>query len=377
MNEKLKFITTHQSGEYSMAELCRRFGISRKTGYKWICRYERTGISGLEEHSRAPHVHPNAVSLSQVRALLELKYRHSHWGPKKVHDWLLLNRPEHKWPAVSTISELYKRHGLVKPRRRRTRSVAHSQPFKEATASNVVWSADFKGQFRLGNGQWCYPLTMSDNHSRFLLLCRGLARPTYPPVRLWYERVFREYGLPEAIRTDNGSPFASTGLGGLTQLSVWLIRLGIMPERINPGRPDQNGRHERMHRTLKQETANPPRANMNWQQRCFNRFCLEYNEERPHEALGGVPPQRFYSQSARSYPNKIEEVEYRSLLQVRRVRSNGEIKWKGRKIYVSEALRGEPVGLDQIDDELYEVYFSQVKLGVLDERTGKIERPTR
>lgn len=375
MDQKLKFVAASRSKEYSHAQLCRRFGISRKTGYKWLERYAAEGVRGLETRSRAPHHHPNALSEAVVAQLLALKHRYGLWGPKKIHDWLVLNRPGESWPAPSTIGEVFKRHGLVRARRGRARPPAHSEPFRACAQSNAVWSADFKGQFRVGTGQWCYPLTVSDNHSRYLLVCRAVRSPTEAAVWRWFEQVFRDYGVPEAIRTDNGSPFASTALGGLTRLSVWWLKLGIVPERIAAGHPEQNGRHERMHRTLKAATAQPPKATLGAQQRAFGRFIREYNEQRPHESLGGVPPARVYQPSLRPYPARLGEVDYPGHYTVRRVRHNGEIKWRGGRIYVSQALRGETVGLDEVDDERWQLYFSRLTLGILDERQGKVLRP--
>lgn len=374
MNEKVKFIAAWQSDVYNMSELCRRFGISRKTGYKWLERYEQGGVDGLKGRSRACHYHPNAIAEDVIKVLLNLKTRYPHWGPRKIHDWLLFNKPNQAWPATSTIGDILKRHGLVKSRQGKKRTTPVSAPLSHCERINQVWSSDFKGQFRLGQGKWCYPLTISDNHSRYLLLCRGLYHPTDQAVRPWFERVFRDYGLPDAMRTDNGSPFASTALGSLTQLTIWWVKLGIRLERIDPGHPEQNGRHERLHRTLKAATALPPKQNLSAQQRSFNRFCHEYNYERPHEALGGRPPSHLYEASRRSYPAQLPAIEYSADHTVRRVKTNGEIKWRGNRIYVSEALRGEPVGLLPIDHDCWQLYFSHMKLGVLDERQGKIIR---
>lgn len=375
MDERVKFIAAWMSGEWDFSALCRRFGISRPSGYKWIDRYQREGMKGLENRSCARHHHPNALSDERVQYLLSLKYRFPRWGPRKIRDWLVLNRAGDQWPAASTIGGMYDRHGLVKHRKRRVRSVPLGDPLGPCEAPNDVWATDFKGQFRLGNGEWCYPLTLSDNDSRYLLLCQGLAAPTEALVRPCYLRAFEEYGLPCAMRHDNGSPFASVALGGLTRLSVWWVKLGIRVERIAPGRPDQNGRHERMHRTLKEDSACPPKRNQSAQQRAFNRFRAEYNTERPHESLDGVPPQMRYRSSPRPYPRRVPEVTYDEGVVVRRVRSNGDIKWRGKRIFVSEALRGELVGLVAYDNECWYLYFSHLLLGTLDERVGRIIRP--
>lgn len=375
MDERVQFIAAWKSGEWDHSALCERFGISRKTGYKWISRYQLEGVKGLQDRSREPHHHPHALGHEMVRYLLSLKHRFPRWGPRKIRDWLLWNRPGRRWPAASTIGAVYDRHGLVKPRQRRVRSVPRGEPLGPCEGPNDVWATDFKGHFRLGCGAWCYPLTLSDNDSRLLLLCQGLVAPTEALVWPCFRRAFEAYGLPWAIRHDSGSPFASVALGGLTRLSVWWLKLGIRVERIAPGRPDQNGRHERMHRTLKEETASPPKANRSAQQRAFNRFRAEYNTERPHESLDGVPPLARYERSPRPYPRRVPQVEYGDGFVVRRVRSNGQIKWRGGRIFVSEALRGEPVGLVPCDNECWQLYFSHLLLGIMDERVGRIIRP--
>ncbi len=375
VEEKLKFITAWKSGEFTMIGLCSHFGVSRKTGYKWLSRYEAGGVSGLAARSRAPHCHPNAVPDEIVGDLLDVKYRYSTWGPKKIRAWLVNHRHSVDWPAVSTIGEIYHRHGLCKTRGGRKRTVPSSQPLSHCQGNNEIWSADFKGQFRLADEGWCYPLTIMDSHSRYLLVCHGLHRPTEAGTQQGFKRAFVDYGLPDAIRTDNGSPFASVALGGLTRLNVWWIKLGIRLERIEAGHPEQNGRHERMHKTLKEETAKPPKGTMRKQQHAFNRFMREYNDERPHEALADNPPCRTYRASTRRYPRSIPTVAYDTEYEVRRVRRNGEIKWRGHYIYVSMALRGEPVGLLPIGHERWQLYFAQLPLGILNERTNSIERP--
>lgn len=375
MDEKVRFIAAWKSGEYGKSELCRAFGISRPTADKYIERYQLAGLDGLKERSRARHSQAHALDEELVAELLGYKQRHPTWGPKKLRDWLVLHQPQRRWPAASTLGEVYKRHGLVKARQRRARTVVSGEALSECKRSNQVWSSDFKGHFRLGTGQWCYPLTVSDNHSRYLLACQGLSHPSEAAVWPWFEGVFRRYGLPEAMRTDNGSPFASVALGGLTRLSVWWMKLGIRVERIAPGCPGQNGRHERMHRTLKEDTASPPEANRAAQQRAFKRFCAKYNGERPHESLGGLTPGMCYEPSSRAYPERVPEVHYPGEMSVRRVRSNGEVKWRGTRVYVSEALRGERIGLQAIDTGRWQVYFAHQALGVLDERLGRIERP--
>lgn len=370
MDQRVQLIADWLSADYSKTELCRIYGISRPTADKWIKRYEQQGPQGLKELRRAPHCHPNQTA-EELRALIvQTKLQRQKWGPKKVLDWLRLERPELKWPADSTAGQILQRAGLVQPRQPRRRVPPYSEPFGECAAPNQSWSADFKGDFLLGNGRHCYPLTISDNWSRYLFLCRALERPSFQQVRPWFEWVFREAGLPEGIRTDNGVPFASTALGGISQLSKWWIKLGIKPERIQPGKPAQNGRHERMHRTLKEAVA--PQSDLHEQQRHYDPFREEYNWERSHEGLGRKTPGSVHCTSPRSYPAKLPEVEYESGVTVRQVRHKGEIKWRGQLFYLSEVLAQEPVGLTQIDEHQWELRFSFHLLGILDERTKTI-----
>lgn len=372
MDQRVELIGDWLSGDYYITDLGQLYGVSRKTVYKWIARYEVEGITGLEERSRAPGTHPNAIPQEIVEKIVATKSQHQRWGPKKVVAWLQEQHPEGRWPAASTAGDILKKQGLVRARRKKRRTPPYTEPFSQCAKPNTVWSADFKGQFRTGDGRLCYPLTITDNSSRYLLQCRGLSRPTFEQTQPWFEWAFREYGLPEAIRTDNGTPFASVALGGLSRLSVWFVKLGIIPERIEPGHPEQNGRHERMHRTLKESTANPPRGSLRDQQKAFNEFVHEFNFQRPHEALGQKPPASVYEPSHRPYPVRTPKVEYGDDVIVRRVRHSGEMKWKGGFIYVSEALAGEPVALKQKDEHLWEIRFSSHSLGALNEITGKI-----
>ena len=326
MDQKMQMIADHISGDYTISELAREYEVSRRTIYKWVRRYQVAGPLGLEERSRVPWGHPNATAIELAREIVAAKLRHERWGPRKLVVWLEERCPGERWPAASTAGEILKREGLVRSRRRRRRTPPYVQPFSKCQRANAVWSADFKGQFRMGDGRLCYPLTIYDNYSRYILAVRGLKHPTLEGVKPWFEKVFKEYGLPEAISTDNGAPFASVGLGGLSRLAVWFIKLGIKPERIEPGHPEQNGRHERMHRTLKEATASPPQGSIGEQQEVFDRFVEEHNCERPHEALGQKTPASFHQPSLRAYPAKAPEVEYRGNAVVRRVRHNGEIR---------------------------------------------------
>jgi len=370
MDQRVKFIADCLSGQYSKSELCRAYGISRPTAYKWIKRYHEGKAKGFEELSRAPQHHPNQTCEEVREMIVETKLYRQSWGPKKVLDYLRGNGPELIWPADSTAGEILKRAGLVKRRVKRQHVSAYSEPFGSCQAPNQTWSADFKGDFALGNHRRCYPLTLSDNFSRYLLLCRALEHPSYAAVRPWFEWAFREYGLPQAIRTDNGAPFASLAIGGVSELSKWWIQLGIRPERIKPGKPSQNGRHERMHRTLKQDV--PPQPTHRRQQNRFDLFLEQYNGQRSHEALGRKTPESVYRASPRSYPGKIPAIEYGPGTTVRGVRYNGEIKWHGDLIYVSQVLAQEPLGLRQIEEEKWEVRYSFHLLGTLDQRTKKI-----
>jgi putative transposase len=372
MDQRVRFIADWLSGAFTKTELCAAYGISRPTGDKWMRRYEERGPDGLKERSRAPNTHPNAVPEALRVAIVETKLAHQHWGPKKVMDCLRRERPQVAWPADSTAGEVLKRAGLVCPRRRRRRVVPDTQPFGTCRQPNSSWSADFKGDFRLGNGRRCYPLTISDNFSRYLLQCRALERPTHRAVKPWFEWVFREYGLPEAIRTDNGAPFASLALGGISRLSAWWIRLGIRPERIRPGKPSQNGRHERMHRSLKDAGVQPIQPTTAAQQRQFDAFVQEYNWQRSHEGLGRNTPASVHRPSPRPYPARPAPIEYDTGVVVRHVRHNGEIKWQGTLVYLSEVLAKEPVGLAQTDNHLWEIRYSFHVLGLLDERSKTV-----
>jgi transposase InsO family protein len=371
MSERVKFVAAYLEHEASFTDLCLDFGVSRKTGYKWLLRYEAEGVSALEERSRAPHSHPNAISADIVQSLVAIRRHHPRWGPRKVKVVLRRQRPRAILPAASTIGDILKRHGLVRPRRRVRRSSPYGERLRQYDAPNAVWCADFKGHFPLGDrreGERCHPLTISDGFSRFLLRCRALRRPLSQHVHRVFASAFCEYGLPRAIRTDNGPPFSTLAPGGLSRLSVWWIRLGIRPERIMPGRPEQNGRHERMHRTLKAETARPPRLSFSAQQRAFDRFLTEYNEERPHEALGQEVPASLYRPSLRSYPRQLPEPEYPTHFETRVAYPNGVISFGTTQWYVSNCIAGERVGLEPCDDGRWRVHFGWVPIGILDLR---------
>ena len=374
MDEKVKFIGYYLEDEWTMAELCREFKISRKTGYKLVKRYYEEGVEGLQDRSRAPHHQPKAVSQELEALLIRVRGDHPTWGPRKLRAWLLRREPDLRLPAASTIGEILKRHGLAAPRRRHRRTPPYSQPFVGCDAANRVWCADFKGWFRTLDGARCDPFTLSDAYSRYLLRCQAVTRPDYDGVKPVIEAAFREYGLPSAIRTDNGPPFVTTSIGGLSRLSIEWLKLWIKPERIEPGKPAQNGRHERMHRTLKAETARPPQKNLPAQQRAFNYFRQEYNHDRPHEALNMKTPADIYLPSSRSLPIRLPEIVYPDDYIIRKVHHQGDLKWRGKHIYLSRTLAREYVGLEQIDDRFWIIYFADIKLAKLDDSQGKIVR---
>lgn len=377
VSERCLFVEAWLSRDFEVSELCERFGVSRKTGHKWISRFKAEGMNGLADRTRARHSQAHRTPTAVVERILALKYRFPEWGPVTIQSALYRAESTGSWPAVSTIGSLLAEHGLVKRRRPRQKTPPHSQPLAHATAPNAVWSGDFKGQFRLGDGRWCYPLTLTDNHSRLLLACKGLTSPQLAPSIALYKQVFREYGLPGVIRTDNGWPFAMNTLGGLSPLAIWLLKLGVYPERIDPGCPQQNGRHERMHRTLKAATANPPKGNLAAQQRAFNCFRKEFNEERPHQALQrGQCPIDVHQPSLRCYPEQLPAMEYPADFEVRKVKYGGYIKLWGEPIYTTRQLTGEYIGLEPLDHGRWQLYFGALKLGVVDERIGRVIRPT-
>jgi len=374
MSERLKFIAMYLEYEASFSDLCLDFGISRKTGYKWVRRYEAEGAAALGERSRAPRDHPNAIAADIVQAILAIRRRHRRWGPRKLRVVLARQRPRATLPAASTIGDILKRNGLVHPRRRIRRSSPYGDRLRQYDAPNAVWCADFKGWFYVG-GERCMPLTISDGFSRYLLRCHALRHSLHRSTKRVFESAFLEYGLPRAIRTDNGPPFSTLAPGGLSRLAVWWIRLGVRPERILPGRPDQNGRHERMHSTLKAETAKPPRSSFTTQQRAFDRFQVEYNEERPHEALRQQVPSSLYRPSLRSYPRRLPELEYPAHFETRVAYPNGVISFGATaQWYVSACLAGERVGLEPCDDGRWRVHFGWVPIGVLDLRRAAERR---
>lgn len=368
--ERARFIERWQEGREDFSRLCQSFGVSRKTAYLWVRRFETGGWEGLNDRSRAPLRSPTRTARDVEELVVEARQAHMTWGPRKLVPWLRERYPSRSLPAPSTVGGILQRAGLVRKRRRGRHAAVWEQPFADVAAPNDTWCADFKGWFRTRDGQRCDPLTVIDASSRYLLVCQGLPEPRLERVRPLFERAFQEYGMPAVIRTDNGPPFASTALGGLSRLSIWWIKLGIVPERIVPGHPEQNGRLERFHRTLKAETATPPAATLRAQQRSFNAFRTEYNRDRPHEALDQRPPARCYEPSLRAYPSRIAEFDYEAEVTVRRVRTNGQIKWQGGLVYLSHVLRGERVGLVPQNDRFWTIRLGSVEIATLDQVSG-------
>jgi len=378
MEERFRLIDLHQSGDYPIAQLARQFGVSRKTVYKWIERYQAQGIEGLGDRSRVPHRQPSAVPERIVEDILHLKGRYPTFGAPKVRVKLLARVGADACPAESTIGEILKRHGLTKPRKHRRHVTPNAEPSVHCQEANEVWCADFKGWFRCGNGKICTPLTISDGHTRYLIRCVGLHGNTgFEAVRPIFEAAFRQYGMPGVMRTDNGPPFASVGFAGLSRLAVWLIRLGIKPERIRLGKPQDNGRHERMHRTLKETVCAPPRQTLKGQQEAFDAFLVFYNFERPHEALGQQPPGQCYAPSPREFPERLPPQRgYPDDWETRTVHS-GQMRWRGKRIHITRALSGQRIGLEPTGDkELWRIWFENILLGEFDERRWEI-RPIR
>jgi transposase InsO family protein len=373
VDQRLQFVADHQRALYDMTTLCARYGVSRKTGYKWLARYAAAGPVALHDRSHAPQHCPHAIEPALAALLVAARRAHPTWGPAKLVQYLAPRHPRvARWPAVSTVADLLKRHGLV-PRRRRRRAIVHPGPVSICTtAPNDLWTADFNGQFRTRDGVYCYPLTIADQHTRSLLACHGLPSVRTVGARPIFERVFREFGLPRAIRTDNGVPFANTGLHGLTQLSVWWLRLGIQHQRIRPASPQENGAHERMHRTLKAETTRPPAADLVRQQRAFTAFRQLYNTERPHAALAGATPGACYTVSPRPYPAQLPPLAYPGHFLVKRVTNAGTIRFKDRLLFLANALKQHHVGLEETADAVWSLYLGPVLIGRLDERTMKV-----
>lgn len=380
MDERSSFIdewiAESDSGRVNFAALCRAYGISRQTGYKWVTRFLRAkgNVEALADQSRRPHTSPDATDERVVELLIKARKARPHWGPVTLREWLQRQGTAAAvLPAASTIGGILKREGLVRRRQRRPRTPpASAPPSVDADCPNAVWCIDFKGQFRTADGIYCYPLTVIDAYSRFLIRCECTTTPNEGFVRTVLESAFREYGMPDRMRSDNGPPFASVAPGGLSTLAVWWIKLGIRPERIEPGKPQQNGRQERFHRTLKREAAIPPRASIKAQQRAFDRYRPRYNEERPHHALGMCVPDELHVPSTKLFVENPSDPMYPPTWDTRRANNRGLISWEQDSVSVGPALRGELVGLRPLDGFRYEVYFGPVLLGLLDPSHGKL-----
>jgi len=372
MDEKIRFISDYLNGVFTFTDVCARYAISRKTGYKWVDRYIETGAAGLEDRSRTPRHSPHKTSEAMEEAVLAVRQKHPGWGAGKILTMLERQRQPGKLPGRTTVTHILTRHGCVQSPRKRMHRAHPGKPDTVATAPNQLWSADFKGQFKTLDGVYCYPLTITDSYSRYILSIQAFLSPTLKETRQEFRRLFQTDGLPERIRTDNGTPFASIALGRLSTLSIWWIRLGILPDLIEPGHPQQNGRHERMHRTLKAETTRPPEADLTAQQQRFEAFRQEFNEVRPHEALQQATPASVYRPSAKKMPATLKSLDYPPHYEVRIVSTNSGIRWKCHWVSVSHLLAGEPIGLEEVDDGLWEVWYGPVWLGRLDERLWKI-----
>jgi transposase InsO family protein len=372
MDERIEFVGGYLREAVPFTDLCAEVGISRKTGYKWIRRYEGEGPAGLIERSRARHSQAHRTPSDQVERLIQLR-RQYHWGPRKLKDRAETLWPDEHWPAASTIGTILCCKGLVKPRRKpRPKATPSPHPLIEPQAPNELWTIDFKGQFRLGNRRFCFPLTLVDDYSRFILRCDGVSRVSREQILPSLRAAFRCYGMPQAIRSDNGPPFATNGIAGLSKLGIWWKKLGIHQERIHPGHPEENGRHERMHRSLKAEVLHVIQPTMHQQQRAFDRWRSDFNEIRPHEGLDDRKPAQVYERSTRGFSRAEQPASYPADYAIRQVRQNGSIKWHSKLIFVSSALAGEPLGLKQIDEHRWSVFFTDLKIGMMDTELMKV-----
>jgi putative transposase len=374
VSEREELIRKWQSDQYGVSDLAEVFGISRPTAYRWIRRFEQEGEAGLKDRHSRPGSCPHRTPHEMAEQIIRAKRAHPNWGPGKVIDLLRIEQPELAWPAASTAGTILNRQGLVRHRQKRRKGVFQKAGRLEATESGEMMTADHKGQFRMGNSKYCYPLTINEPVSRFIYAIDGKQSTSYSQARRTFETVFKEYGVPKFIGSDNGTPFScSQALAGLSSMAVWWIKLGITPVRIHPGCPWENGIHERMHRTLKAETARPPQANAREQQKSFDAFRTEFNTVRPHEGIDGRRPVELLKHCAEPYPRRMRDIEYPGHYETRVVRATGDIRWKGGLLFISETLIGERVGLFEIADGVWSLCFSMIELGRYDERTRTIE----
>jgi len=373
-NQKQKFILLWNTHKFTMAALCREFGITRPTGYKILHRYEKEGWEALYEQPRRPHTCPFETPQEMVDAILEIRHKYPRWGARKVCAILAREWEEDSIPHSSTVNAIMKRHGLIIPRRKSIRQLENQFPIFDPVNPNEIWSADYKGKFRMGNKIYCHPLTIADSKSRFLFAIKGMENPTTENAKPVFERVFRENGLPLQLHTDNGAPFGSAlSLRRMTRLSVWIMEIGITPVYSDPGHPEQNGRHERMHRDLKAAATRPPAGCLVSQQKVFNKFIQEYNFERPHDALEMRTPSDVHTRSTREFPRIIRDWDYAKELTPRYVSGNGAIRWGSNDwIMISTALSGKYVGMEEVGNGLWKLYYRHVELGYFEEKSKKV-----
>jgi putative transposase len=368
-DERARFVRDFASGHWSMSELCERYGVSRPTGYKWLAR--RAGGAGFADRSHTPQRCPHRTSADLEALIVEARHEYG-WGAKKLRHVLRTRYPDRPWPARSTFNEILDRHALLHKNRRRRKWTHPGAAPLHTERPNQVWPVDFKGQFKTGDGRYCYPLTVTDHFSRRLLACHGLPSVATAGTKPVFRALFRAVGLPEAIRSDNGAPFASIGIHGLSALNVWWMQLGIVHQRIRPASPQENGTHERMHRELKRETTRPASRSLRAQQRRFDAFRVRYNDERPHEGLGDRTPSSLWMPSARPYPEHLTPPAYPAHLEVRRVSTAGTFSLHGHQPFLSEVLHGQDVGLEEVDDGIWNIVYYRTLLGKIDERTRQI-----
>src|ERR1700722_14260981 len=366
VDQRPQFLPSYQKKEMSLSDLCREFGVSRPTGYRWINRYKEVGPEGLLDLSRKPHGCSHATSEATENAILALRSKHPSWGARKLKARLEKLQPRVNWPAASTFGNILHRAGLTNPKQKKRRTTPCSEPFSEVTAPNQLWCMDFKGYFSTGDGTRCDPFTITDAHSRYLIRCQTVSRMDLSQVVAVCEAAMREYGMPARIRTDNGAPFAGTGLLGLSKLSLSWTKMGIVHERIQPGRPQQNGRHERMHRTLKEDTTKPPALTLRLKQKKFDRFRQIFNHERPHEGLNNETPASLYQRSSIMFPRLLAPFTYPRGFQTRRVNTSGDISWHKDRVFISQVFSFEDLGFEEMDEEIFRVYFREIELGELD-----------
>ncbi|MGA8629109.1 MAG: IS481 family transposase [Terracidiphilus sp.] len=366
MDQRLQFLSNYQKEEMSVSDLCREFGVSRPTGYRWINRYKEVGPEGLLDLSSRPHSCSHATPERIENAILALRSKYPSWGARKLKARLEQLDPSVDWPAASTFGNILYRAGLTSPKRKKRRTTPYSEPFSEVTAPNQLWCMDFKGYFSTGDGTRCDPFTITDAHSRYLIRCQIVSRMDLSQVRAVCEAAMGEYGMPARIRTDNGAPFAGTGLLGLSKLSLGWMKMGIVHERIQPGRPQQNGRHERMHRTLKEDTTNPAALTLRLQQRKFDRFRQMFNHERPHEGLNNMTPGSLSQPSSVMLPRTLIEFVYPKGFLTRRVNNSGDISWHKDRVFISEVFRFEDLGFEMVGEDFYKVFFRDLEIGEFD-----------